>query len=143
MLKKQALNNLTIEKMYKSTSKLKFKGGINMIQVKKKDVINSYYNVICVGYCNLQYLLKCKDAKMYNSGVYGWNAWIYHINNNTCIVTGYRPFGNIRPKHELITKYEEIAKDIVNKTHLHWNDKNKLLNKLLNEFIDEVIENDN
>ena len=112
-----------------------------MIKVKQKDVMDSYYNVISIGYCSLQYLLKCKDYKMYTCGVYGWNASIYHINNSTCLVTGYRPFGNIYPKHEIIKKYEDKARKIYLGDGT-WQEKSKKLEKLLDKFIKEVVEND-
>lgn len=113
-----------------------------MIEVKKKDVLNSYYNIISIGYCSLQHLLKCKNTKMYTCGVYGWNAHIYHINNNTCIVTGYRPFGNIYPKYEITKKYEDKAREIYCNNGLTWNEKEKKLEKLLDRFISEVLENE-
>ena len=113
-----------------------------MIQVKQKDIIDSYGYIICVGYCSLQYLLKCKDSKLYTCGVYGWNANIFHINNSTCIVTGYRPFGNIYPKYEIIKKYEDKARAIYNDYDLKWQEKNKKLEKLLDKFIKEVMQND-
>ena len=54
-----------------------------------------FKNIIDVGCGELQHLLSHKAPDYYTSGVYGWNADIYKINNNTVIVTGYRPFGNI------------------------------------------------
>lgn len=110
-----------------------------MIKVNKKDILDSYSNVISIGYCSLQYLLKCKDSKMYTCGAYGWNAGIYHISNSTCIVTGYRPFGNIYPKHELIKKYEDKAREIYHNDELKWSQKEKKLEKLLDKFISEVL----
>ena len=112
-----------------------------MIKVNKKDILDSYSNVISIGYCSLQYLLKCKDTRLYTCGVYGWNANIYHINNSTCIVTGYRPFGNIYPKYDIIKKYEDKARKLYLGDNA-WQEKNKKLEKLLDKFIKEVIEND-
>lgn len=109
-----------------------------MIKVNKKDILDSYSNVISIGYCSLQYLLNCKDSKMYTCGVYGWNASIYHISNSTSIVTGYRPFGNIYPKHEVIRQYEEKARKIYLGDGT-WQEKSKKLEKLLDKFISEVV----
>ena len=81
------------------------------IKVSKKEVVESFKNIICIGYCDLQSLLSYIDADYYTSGVYGWNADIYKINNNTVIVTGYRPFGNIR-NYDLVRKYEKKAEKI-------------------------------
>lgn len=113
-----------------------------MIKVNKKDILNTYYNVISIGYCSLQYLLKCNDSKMHTCGTYGWNANVYHINNNTCIVTGYRPFGNIYPKYEITKKYEGKAREIYCNNELKWSQKEKKLEKLLDKFIKEVINNE-
>lgn len=112
-----------------------------MIKVNKKDIMDSYSNIISIGYCSLQYLLQCKDKKMYTCGVYGWNSHIYHINNNTCIVTGYRPFGNIYPKYEITKKYEDKARKIYLGDGT-WQEKNKKLEKLIDKFVSEVLENE-
>lgn len=111
-----------------------------MIKVSKKDVLASYPYVIAIGYCGMQTLLKCKEAKMYNCGTYGWNCYIFHISNSTCIVTGYRPFGDIYPKHDVVKKYESKARKIYTGDGT-WKEKSKKLEKLLDKFIKEVIDN--
>ena len=102
----------------------------------KKAVNEGYNNIICVGYADLHYLLNQLEPTAYTAGVYGWNADIYNI-NNVVIVTGYRPFGNIKPDYTIVDKYEELAKNIYIDTKDYTECKEKL-NNLINEFIEEV-----
>ena len=77
-------------------------------RVTAKQVRASYLNIIQIGYCNAYYLLD-RDPHYYTAGIYGWNADVFHIDQTTAIVTGYRPFGNICPPYELVRKYEQKA----------------------------------
>lgn len=77
-------------------------------RVTAKQVRASYLNIIQLGYCDAYHLLG-RDARYYTAGIYGWNADVFHIDQTTAIVTGYRPFGNIRPPYELVRKYEQEA----------------------------------
>lgn len=108
-----------------------------MEKLTKKSINNMYKNKIEVGYCALQYLLYFKNRSFYTAGVYGWNADIYQVNWDTVIITGYRPFGNIQPDYDLIGKYENKAKRIIN-TELSTDKAKKEVNKLLDEFIQEI-----
>ena len=109
------------------------------VKVTKKEIKENYKNVISVGYCELQYLLRGKNPNFYTSGVYDWGADIYQINYNTCIVTGYRSFGNIKIERDTIQKYEEKARKICRDYSLNWEQETKKLDKLLDKFIKEVI----
>lgn len=111
------------------------------VKTTEKAIKNNYSNVICVGYCDLWHLLRCTEPKFYTAGVYGWNADIYEINNNTAIVTGYRPFGNIHASYSgICNKYEEKARAIVDNWDLKWPEKSKKLEKLLAKFIEEALQ---
>ena len=68
-------------------------------KVTKKQVLSSYSNILELVYCDLQHLLNHFSPSYYTAGVYSWNADIYII-DGMCIVTGYRPFGIIRPSRE-------------------------------------------
>ena len=109
------------------------------IRVTKKQIVEGYKNIIEAGYGDLQYLLKYKNADYYTSGIYGWNADICKIDNNTVIVTGYRPFGNIK-KYELAKKYDEKARKIVTDYNTPWEKRAKKLDKLIEKFVKESIE---
>ena len=103
----------------------------------KKEIYSNFKNVICVGYCGLDNLLTNHDPIAYNSGVDGWKCDIYDI-NGVAIVTGYQPFGNIRPHYDTIKKYDDEARKICCNS---WGNYQKMLDQtdqLLNQFIDEV-----
>lgn len=102
----------------------------------KKAVNAGYNNIICVGYADLHYLLNQLEPTAYTAGVYGWNADIYNI-NGVVIVTGYRPFGNIKPDYDIVQKYNMKARDIIHNAIDYVEIKEKL-NNLINEFIEEV-----
>lgn len=104
------------------------------VQVTQKQIKKSFTNIIEVGYCNLAYLLQGEYSNYYTAGVYGWNADIYQIDRNTCIVTGYRTFGNITPNYELTKKYNTKAMNIW-KNKKTYAEQKKEVNKLLNEYI--------
>jgi hypothetical protein len=80
------------------------------VRLTRKEVLRQYNNVISVGYCDLQFMLKYRDAKFYTVGIHGWNADVYEIDHDTAIVTGYRPFGNIRPIHEIVKAFDGTAR---------------------------------
>lgn len=109
------------------------------IKILKKDILKNYDNIICVGYCGLWYLLAHKNANFYTCGVYGWNADIYEINNNTCLVTGYRPFGNITSNKNIDKKYNEKAKKIYYNKKWKYETITKKLEKLIESYINECL----
>lgn len=102
----------------------------------KKAIKENYSDIIEIGYADLQYLLNFKTPMAYTCGVYGWNADVYDI-DGVAIVTGYRPFGNIKPDYEVIRQYNEKAKELRCKG-IGIAARQKQLNKLINEFIEEV-----
>lgn len=101
----------------------------------KKKILNGYDKIICVGYCDLQYLLRHKDAQYYTSGQFGWDSDIYII-GGIAIVTGYRSFGNIKASHDLCKKYEDKARRII-ETRDYEIEENQLESEIYN-FIQEV-----
>lgn len=104
-------------------------------KITKREILNNYANVICVGFCGVDCLLNYETPKYYTSGLYGWNADIYVVNMDTVIVTGYRPFGNIRVDYDLQVKYESAAERIVFDNGMEYDRKEREMKKLLNEFI--------
>ena len=75
----------------------------------KKAIMQSFKNIIQLGYCQAPEMLAGLEPNFYTAGLYGWQADVYIVDNKTAIVTGYTPFGNIDPSRELIEKYERIA----------------------------------
>ena len=74
----------------------------------KKAVNAGYGTRIEVGYADLQFLLKYKDAVAYTTRIEGWGADIYDF-GNVAIVTGYAPFGNFRPDYDMVHRYDKAA----------------------------------
>ena len=74
-----------------------------------KYIKQNYKKIINVGYCKLQNFLKHETPKYYTAGVYGWNADIY-IFKDIALVTGYRPFGNIKIKSDILDVIENKSK---------------------------------
>lgn len=103
----------------------------------KRDVMNGYAAVISVSYCGLQTLLRCETAKAYTARCEGWAADIYDF-GMTAIVTGYAPFGNIKPGYEMCRKYELAAEKIAYNYDLSYEEQKSQLAALIREFIREV-----
>ena len=103
----------------------------------RKAIMNNYYNVLCVGYCDLQYLLQYKNPIAYTCGVYGWNSDIYQVSDNFAICTGYRPFGNIQSNYEYNRGIEKQAEKIVNSWNEYsFEEKQDKLNALIKQLIE-------
>lgn len=110
------------------------------LKTTQKRVKEVYRHVICIGYCNLQYLLYYRNAFAYTSGVYGWNADIYDIGRGIAICTGYRTFGDMQADYDLQKEYNDKAQQIVlSRDKYKHDEKLKMLDELLNEFIEKVL----
>lgn len=103
----------------------------------QKAVKDAYINKICVGYCNLQYLLNYENPIAYTARREGWAADIYDF-GNTAIITGYAPFGNIRPVYDICRKYDSAAEKIRYDYSLSWEEQKKKIDSLIKNFIEEV-----
>ena len=104
----------------------------------QKKIKENYAAIISIGYCDAYYLLYFNNPIAFTSGIYGWNADIYDI-NNIAIVTGYRPFGNIFVDYDIIKKYNTEAKKIISDSAISYEDKKELVNNLLLDFKTEVL----
>lgn len=111
-----------------------------MEKMTKRDVMNTFDTVISINYCAAQTLLKgVEPIGVYYSNATGWKADIYAF-EGVAIVTGYQPFGNVKPSHNIIKRYEERARFIVDE----WNERRFpglkcSLNELLHDFIRKVV----
>ncbi len=72
---------------------------------------------------NCNFFLKNESPKYYTRGIYGWNADIYTF-GDIALSTGYRPFGNIKLKSNVI-------KDLENKSKTNNLDVYKTLHSIL------------
>lgn len=103
----------------------------------KKAVMAGYADKISVGYCDLQSLLYMESPVAYTARREGWSADIYAF-GDTAIVTGYAPFGNVRPSYDLIRMYEKESESIRFNYDLDHDTKRALLRTLLARFVAEV-----
>lgn len=84
------------------------------IQTSIKSIRANWRKVFYCGYCDLQYIMRGEEPTYYNSGVYGWNCDIYtDFSRDIAITTGYRNMTGRRIPDELITKYTDEAKKIL------------------------------
>ena len=111
-------------------------------KVTKKRISAEFDYRIEVGYGNLQRLLNAADIYGHTERAEGWGADVYRINWDTCIVTGYAPFGNVSAPYELCQKYERMASKVWSDYHKNFNygeTKDKLY-LLAEMFCKEAIE---
>ena len=105
-------------------------------QITKKAIMSAFKNVIRVGYCDMQSALTWREPNFYTAGVYGWNADVYVIDADTVIVTGYRPFGNVKLSRDVIDTLNKCAESI---THdLDYDTAKARLNKNLYELAEGI-----
>ncbi len=109
------------------------------MNVTMRNVKKEFPKIIELEYCELSNLLRYKNADFTTSGVYGWNADIYAVTYDTAICTGYRPFGNIKVKRDVIKKYDNEAFEIY-KNEADYEKARGKVEKLLQKFIKEVTE---
>lgn len=103
----------------------------------RRDVMNGYYKVFSVGYCDLQNLLSRDSAVAYTCGVYGWNADIYDF-GTYAICTGYRPFG-VSAGH-MFDDLEQKAKEIRNNYNLPYEVREAQIDDLKKEAKRRMVE---
>ena len=102
----------------------------------QKAIKMNFNKIIAVPYCGLQYLLNYENPVAYTASREGWTSDVYDVGGGVVIVTGYAPFGNIRPSRELLKKYEKQAMEILSGPD--WEKKPDLLKELQKAFIEEV-----
>ena len=101
------------------------------------------FNIITIGYCDLQYLLDYFSPAYYTCGIYGWNCDVYIVKNNTVICTGYRPPAGKRIKYDILREYDRQAENITYDYTIRYKEKKKIMQTLLNELLDKVMEVNN
>lgn len=104
----------------------------------QKAIKANYNIIICVPYCGLQNLLNYASPVAYTERREGWAADIYDMGGGVAIVTGYAPFGNVRPSYELRERYETDAEKIRYNYLLVWEEQREQLKQLARAFIEEV-----
>ena len=109
------------------------------LPITRKQLMETYRYIICVGYCDLYNTLSMTDKMFYNSGKYGWNYSVYEVTRDTCICTGYRPIGNIKSDYNYNAQCEYIAKQIITANNLNNSQKEANLKTLLQTYAKTTI----
>ena len=107
-------------------------------RVTQREIKANFSKIISVPYCSLQNLLNYESPVAYASRREGWAADIYDMGSGVAIVTGYAPFGNVRPSYELRERYEKQAEKIRYDYSLSWTEQREQLRQLAKEFIAET-----
>ena len=102
----------------------------------QKAIKTNYNTIICIPYCGLQNLLNYESPVAYTVRREGWAADIYDMGGGVAIVTGYAPFGNVRPSYELRERNETKAEKI--RYISGYEEKRDALRELQRAFIEEV-----
>lgn len=102
----------------------------------QKAIRANYNKIICVPYCGLQNLLNYESPVAYTVRREGWAADIYDMGSGVAIVTGYTPFGNVRPSYELRKRYEKQAEKI--RYEYSYDRQRESLKSLARDFIKEA-----
>ena len=105
----------------------------------QKAIRANYNKIICVPYCGLQNLLNYESPVAYTVCPEGWAADIYDMGGGVVIVTGYAPFGNIRPSYELRERYETQAEKIRYDHALTYEEQKERMEALQAAFIREAL----
>ena len=101
-------------------------------KLTKKEVTLQFGYILEFGYHDILFIEPYLRQLGYTSGVYGWNSNIYIINNNMCISTGYRPFGNINGNKV----FKNLKLEIINyfKENKDYTSRKNYVNMLFNQL---------
>ena len=113
---------------------------MSKIHVSMKYIRNFWGKTFRCGYCDLQYIFRYEEPTYYNSGVYGWNCDIYcDYKRDIAITTGYRNMTGKRIPDELLEKYTDNAKKIIeNQWKIPFDELKKALDENKEKFLDEL-----
>ena len=108
-----------------------------------KAVRANYKKVFRCGFCDLSNIFYREEPDYYNSGVYGWNCDIYTSYGcsvpeyNIAITTGYRNMAGERIPSDIIKKYDDVAREIL-ESDATWEQKRESLNSNMTAFFKEL-----
>lgn len=105
-----------------------------------KAIHNAYDKIFYCGYCELYDIMKYTEPQFYNAGVYGWNCDIYtDWRRGIAITTGYRNMVGTKIPDEIIKKYTEAAKKIVEDAkYSKYEEAKKALDENRDKFFEEI-----
>lgn len=107
----------------------------------QKAIKAGYNTIIYVGYCDLETVLAYENPIAYTTRREGWAADVYDI-GGVAIVTGYAPFGNVRPGYDICRKYEEQSEKIRYNYDISYDRQRDMLKSLAKKFVKEVCGNE-
>lgn len=98
--------------------------------------IRNNFKCFKCGANDLHYIFYGIDAPFYNSGYCGWNCdiWLFY---NIAIQSGYRNMAGVKIPSEILEKYTQNAKSIMDSTR-KWNEQEKLLFDNAVKFVEEL-----
>lgn len=108
----------------------------------QKAIKANYNTIICIPYCGLQNLLNYESPAAYTVRREGWGADVYDMGGGVAIVTGYAPFGNIKPPFNIVDTFDYKAENIRYNYSLSWEEQREQIKTLQREFIKEVTGNE-
>lgn len=108
----------------------------------QKEIRANFNKIICVPYCELQTLLNYESPVAHTVRREGWAADIYDMGCGVAIVTGYAPFGNVRPDYDICRKYEKQAEKIRYNYDLSYDRQRDMMKSLAKKFVKEVCGNE-
>lgn len=119
---------------------------MSKVKTTMKYIKANYLKVFRAGYCDLQRILYSDSPTYYNSGVYGWNCDVYtNTKYDIAVTTGYRNMAGDRIPSEVIQKYDEIAKNILEnykhpnqEGYMSWDEKREKLEENAENFWKEL-----
>lgn len=105
-------------------------------KITRKKVFETHKDVIQVGYCDLYHLLKFSEPQFYTTRPEGWGADVYSM-DSTAIVTGYKPFGNVKPSSDFVKAFDNKAYEIQSE-NVSYESKRERVTSLLEDFLAQV-----
>lgn len=97
----------------------------------RKSVVENSTNIIAVGYCGADHLLRGIEPRAYTCGMYGWNFDVYEVHGLT-ICTGYRGMPGRNAKN--LDEYERKAREIWEDYYRPYEDRRAEVSELLERF---------
>ena len=107
------------------------------VKTTRKEITRLSGKKVSIGYCGAQHLLWFRQPFAYTCGVYGWNFDAYDI-NGVIITTGYRGMVGEHVDYDVLKKYENEARAVLQDYKRPFEDRKADVEALLNQFIEEV-----
>ena len=105
------------------------------IKVTRKYMKETYgnANIYCIGYCNLQHLLRFEEPFAYSTRAEGWACDYYELPGNVIISTGYAPIGK-DVNYNIQRQFDDAAREILCNEYSIDNSRERL-NNLIADFV--------